>query len=160
MRTYPENIEELEKKHSFSFPIDDKKLELIFENIILRHDIAYIFFKSRILNLLKQQNLFENEIYSASFLNRKFNQTDRLKIYKAVKNQLPMLVRERKNWSLFSLFHLNEEPEINTSVLTIRDLIVDLIKRNRLTIKGEFETFFKHELDNLHYNTLRKSIKT
>jgi len=27
MRTYPENTEELEKKHSFSFPLDNKKLE-------------------------------------------------------------------------------------------------------------------------------------
>lgn len=151
MRTYPENTEELEKKHSFSFPLDNKKLELIHNNVILRNDIAYVFFKYRILNSLKRQNLFENELSSESFLDKKFNQTDRLKIYKAIKNQLPMPVSKRKKLSLHSLFHLNEEPKIDTRVLTIKDLIFDLIKQNRLTIKGEFETFFKHELDSLKY---------
>lgn len=151
MRTYPENTEELEKKHSFSFPLDNKKLELIHNNVILRNDIAYVFLKSRILNSLKMQNLFENELFSESFLDKKFNQTDRLKIYKAIKNQLPMPVSERKKLSLYSLFQLNEKPKIDTRVLTIKDLIFDLIKQHRLTIKGEFETFFKHELDNLKY---------
>ncbi|MGH1388418.1 hypothetical protein [Kordia sp.] len=151
MRTYPENIEELEKKHNFSFPLDNKKLELIHNNVILRNDIAYVFFKSRILNLLKMQNLFENELSSESFLDKEFNQTDRLKIYKAIKNQLPMPVSERKKLGLYSLFHLNEKPKIDTRALTIKDLIFNLIKQNRLTIKGEFETFFKHELDNLKY---------
>ncbi|WP_452601975.1 hypothetical protein [Pontimicrobium sp. MEBiC06410] len=151
MRTYPENTEELEKKHSFSLPLDNKKLELIHNNIILRNDIAYVFFKYRILNSLKRQNLFENELSSESFLDKKFNQTDRLKIYKAIKNQLPMPVSKRKKLSLHFLFHLNEEPKIDTRVLTIKDLIFDSIKQNRLTIKGEFETFFKHELDSLKY---------
>ncbi len=62
-----------------------------------------------------------------------------------------MPVSKRKKLSLHSLFHLNEEPKIDTRVLTIKDLIFDLIKQNRLTIKGEFETFFKHELDSLKY---------
>ncbi len=151
MRTYPENIKELEKKHSFSFPLDNKKLELIHNNVILRNDIAYVFFKSRILNSLKMQNLFENELSSESFLEEKFNQTDRLKIYKAIKNQLPLPISEKKKLSLYSLFKLNEKPKIDTRVLTIKALIFDLIKQNRLTIKREFETFFKNELDNLKY---------
>lgn len=149
MRTYPENTKELEKKHSFSFPLDKKKLELIQNNVILRNDIAYVFLKSRILNSLKMQNLFENELFSESFLDKKFNQTDRLKIYKAIKNQLPVPVSERKRLNLPSLFQLNEKPKIDTRVLTLKDLIFDLIKQHRLTIKGEFETFFKHELENL-----------
>ena len=45
MRTYPENTKELEKKHSFSFPLDKKKLELIHNNVVLRNDIAYVFLK-------------------------------------------------------------------------------------------------------------------
>lgn len=151
MKTYPENTEELEKKHSFSFPLDNKKLELIHNNVILRNDIAFVFFKSRILNSLKMQNLFENELSNESFLDKKFNQTDRLKIYKAIKNQLPQPASESKKLSLYSLFHLNEKPKIDTRVLTIKDLICDLIKQNRVTIKGEFETFFKDELDNLKY---------
>lgn len=151
MRTYPENIEELEKKHSFSFPLDNKKLELIHNDVILRHDIAYVFLKSRILNSLKMQNLFENELFNESFLDKKFNQTDRLKIYNAIKNQLPMPVSERVKLSLYSLFQLIEKPKIDTSVLTIKELIFDLIKQHRLIIKGEFGTFFKHELDNLKY---------
>ncbi|WP_431164854.1 hypothetical protein [Tenacibaculum halocynthiae] len=93
------------------------------------------------------QNLFENELFSESFLYKKFNQTDRLKIYKAIKNQLPMPVSERKKLSLSSLFQLNQKPKIDTKVLTIKNLIFDLIKQHRLTIKGEFETVFKHELD-------------
>jgi len=151
MRTYPKNTEELEKKHSFCFPIDNKKLELIYNNVILRHDIAYVLLKSRILNSLKMHNLFENELFSELFLDKKFNQTDRLKIYKAIKNQLPMPVSERKKLSLYSLFQLNKKPKIDTRVLTVRDLIFDLIKQQRLTIKGEFKTFFKPELDNLNY---------
>ena len=63
MRTYPESTEELEKKHSFNFPLDNKKLELIHNNVILRNDIAYLFFKSRILNSLEMQNLFEKRRY-------------------------------------------------------------------------------------------------
>ncbi|WP_299677118.1 hypothetical protein [uncultured Tenacibaculum sp.] len=151
MRTYPKNTEELEKKHNFSFPLDNKKLELIHSNIILRNDIAYLFFKSRILNSLQTQNLFKNELSSESFLNKKFNQTDRLKIYKAIKKQLPLEVGDRKKLSLYSLFNLNEKPKIDTRISTINDLIFDLIKKNRLIIKREFETFFKHELDNLKY---------
>ncbi|MGG8495790.1 hypothetical protein ACQY1Q_05200 [Tenacibaculum sp. TC6] len=149
MRTYPKNTKELEKKHSFSFPLDKTKLELIQNNVILRNDIAYVFLKSRILNSLKTHNLFESELFSESFLDKKFNQTDRLKIYNVIKNQLPMLVSERNKLSLSSLFQLNEKPKIDTRVLTIKDLIFDLIKQHRLTIKEEFETFFKYELDNL-----------
>jgi len=151
MRTYPKNTEELEKKHNFSFPIDDKKLEFIRNNVILRNDIAYVFFKSRILNSLKMKNLFENELSSESFLDKKFNQADRLKIYKAIKNQFPLPVSERKKLSMYSLFHLHEKSKIDTRVLTIKELICDLIKQNRLTIKEEFKTFFKPELDNLKY---------
>jgi hypothetical protein len=151
MRIYPENLDELEKKHSFSFPLDNKMLELIHKNVILRNDIAFIFFKSRIIDSLKMQNLFEKELFSESFLEKKFNQTDRLKIYKAIKNQLPQPVSESKKLSLYSLFHLNKKPKIDTSVLTIKDLICDLIKQNRVTIKSEFETFFKDELDNLKH---------
>ena len=135
MRTYPENTEELKNKHNFSFPIDKEKLEFIHNNIILRHDIAFVFLKYRILNSLKKQNLFENGLYSESFLDKKFNQTDRLKVYKAIKNQLPQPVSESKKFSLYSLFHLNEKPKIDPRVLTIKDLIFDLIKQNRVTIK-------------------------
>lgn len=84
-------------------------------------------------------------------MNKKFNQTDRLKIYKAIKKQLPPEVGDRKKLNLYSLFNLNEKPQIDTSISTINDLIFDLIKQNRLIIKREFETFFKHELDNLKY---------
>lgn len=94
-------------------------------------------------------NLFKNELLSESFLDKKFNQTDRLKIYSAIKNQLPMLVSERNKLSLSSLFQLNKKSKIDTRILTIKDLIFDLIKQHRLTIKEEFETFFKYELDNL-----------
>ncbi|WP_417799747.1 hypothetical protein [Tenacibaculum sp.] len=149
MRTYPNNTKELEKKHSFSFPLDKTKLKLIQNNVILRNDIAYIFLKFRILNSLKMHNLFENELFNESFLEKKFNQTDRLKIYSAIKNQLPTLVTERNKLNFSSLFLLNEKPKIDTRVLTIKDLIFDLIKQHRLTIKEEFETFFKYELDNL-----------
>ncbi|RBW61423.1 hypothetical protein DS884_03695 [Tenacibaculum sp. E3R01] len=147
MRTYPRNTKELEIKHSFSFPVDKTKLELIQNNVILRNDIAYVFLKSRILNSLKMHNLFENELFSESFLDKKFNQTDRLKIYNAIKNQLLIPVSKRNKLSLSSLFQLNDRPKIDTRVLTIKDLIFDLIKQYRLTIKGEFETFFKYELD-------------
>ncbi|WP_348722511.1 hypothetical protein [Tenacibaculum sp. 190524A05c] len=151
MRTYPKNTKELEKKHCFSFPIDKTKLELIQNNVILRNDIAYVFLKSRILNSLEIHNLFENELFSESFLDQKFNQTDRLKIYNAIKNQFPMLVNKKTKLSLPSLFQLNKKTKIDTRVLTIKDLIFDLIKEHRLTIKEEFETFFKYELDNLKY---------
>ena len=106
MRTFPKNIEELNDKHSFSFPIDSEKLALIQNNIILRNDIAFLLLKSRILNSLKKQNLFENELSNESFLDKKFNNTDRLKIYKAIKNHLPKPVRERKKLLLHSLFQL------------------------------------------------------
>jgi hypothetical protein len=151
MRTYPENTEDLKNKHNFSFPIDKQKLELIHNNIILRHDIAFVFLKHRILNSLKTQSLFENELSSDLFLDKKFNTTDRLKIYNAIKSQLPQPERAPKKLRLYSLFHLNEKPKIDTRALTIRDLICDLIKQSRVTIKGEFETFFKDELDNLKY---------
>ncbi|GGG32083.1 hypothetical protein GCM10011344_36250 [Dokdonia pacifica] len=74
------------------------------------------------------QNLFENELSSESFLDKKINQTDRLKIYKTIKNQFPVPVNERKKLSLYSLFYLNEKPNINSRLLTIKDLICDLIK--------------------------------
>lgn len=151
MRTYSENIAEIENKHDFRFPIDKEDLELIHNNIILRHDIAFVFLKYRILNSLKKQNLFENELSSDPFLDKKFNTTDRLKIYNAIKNQLPKPLRESNKSPLYSLFYLNKKPKIDTRVLTIRDLICDLIKQNRITIKAEFEAFFKNELDNLKY---------
>ena len=106
MRTFPENIEEFKQKHSFSFPIDSEKLALIQNNIILRNDIAFLLLKSRILNSLKKQNLFENELSSESFLDKKFNNTERLKIYNAIKNHLPQPVRENKKLLLHSLFQL------------------------------------------------------
>lgn len=203
MRTYPENIKELEKKHSFSFPIDSIKLESIRHNIILRHDIAFLFFKSRILNSLKKQNLFKNELSNDSFLDKKFNTTDRLKIYNAIKKQLAQPIRNNKELLLYSLFHLgvfllpwiiyiiityteetfklfsftnsksfvflfiigillvigfnyifggffkNDKSQIDIRVLTIRELICDLIKQNRIDIKENFEFFFKNELENL-----------
>lgn len=151
MRTYPENTEELKNKHNFSFPINKEKLELIHNNIILRHDIAFLFLKYSILNSLKKQNLFANELSSNPFLDKKFNTTDRLKIYNAIKKQLPQPVTEGKKLHLYSLFHLNEKPRNHTKILTIRDLIYDLIKQNKKTIKEEFETFFKDELENLKY---------
>ena len=55
-----------------------------------------------------------------------------------------MPVSERNKLSLYSLFQLNEKPKIDSRVLTIKDLIFDLIKQHRLTINGDFETFFKH----------------
>ncbi|MFC0878998.1 hypothetical protein ACE01N_20555 [Saccharicrinis sp. FJH2] len=57
MRTYPENIEQLEKKHNIRFPVSEKVLVLISENIILRHDLAFLFLKNRILELLKERNI-------------------------------------------------------------------------------------------------------
>lgn len=151
MRTYPKNIAEISEKHSFYFPIDNDKLKVIYDHTILRHDIAYVFLKSRILNSLKIHNLFENELFSDPFLDKEFNQADRLKIYRALKNEHPLLVIERNKLSLYSLFQLNEKPKIDTSVLTIRDLIVDLIKKHRFTIKEDFKTFFKEEINNLNY---------
>jgi len=149
MRTYPENTEALKTKHNFSFPIDKVKLELIESNIILRHDIAFLLLKNRILNSLKKEKLFVNKLSSESFLDKKFNQSDRLKIYKAIKNQLPQPVNKSAKSSLYSLFHLAEKPKIDTRTSTIKELIFDLIKQNRSTIKGEFETFFKQDIDNL-----------
>jgi len=151
MRTYPKNTAELAKKHSFYFPIDNDKLKIIYNNTILRHDIAYIFLKSKILNSLKTYNLFENELFSESFLDKEFNQADRLKIYKAIKNLHPLLVIERNKLSLFSLFQLSDKPKIDTRVLTIRDLIFDLIKKHRLIIKEDFKTFFNDELGKSNY---------
>ena len=101
MRTYPKSIKELEKKHSFSFPVDKEKLESIRNNIILRHDIAFLFLKSRILNSLKKQKDFENEISLDSFLDKKIENIDRIKIYNIIKNQIPLPVKEDEKLILY-----------------------------------------------------------
>ncbi len=104
MRTYPENIEELEKKHSFSLPITQQKIESIRSNIILRHDIAYLILKSRILTSLKGLDEFENQVALDSFLDKKVDSKDRLKIYNRIKNQIPLPMKESKNLTLYFLF--------------------------------------------------------
>lgn len=128
MRTYPENIIELEQKHNFSFPIDQAKLERIQIDIILRHDLVYVFLKYRILNAIKKQHIYEDEVFTNSFMDREFNQGDRIKIYKAFKNQLPLLF-----W--------------DTGVLTIRTFICKIIGRNRNDIKAKFEVVFKDDIE-------------
>ncbi|CAL2075529.1 conserved protein of unknown function [Tenacibaculum sp. 190524A02b] len=203
MRTYPENSKELEKKHNFSFPVSEQKLESIRSNIILRHDIAFLFLKSRILNSLKKQGLFENELLLDSFLDKKINTNDRLRIYNTIKNQLPLPVKEHEKLALYYLLLLgcflfpwitylviaskeeiymlfsfaypklfvvlfligvlivtgfdylfghylkNEKPPIDTSTLTVREFICNLIGKNRADIKDKFEIIFKDDLENL-----------
>lgn len=203
MRTYPENIKGLEKKHSFSFPINKQKLDSIHSNIILRHDIAFLFLKSRILNSLKEQNKFEDEVSLDSFLDKEIGKIDRIIIYNTIKDQIPLPIKEPVKSVLYSsllfgvfllpwiiyvivvskeeilmlfsfaypklfmflflivvftlvgfdyLFgHLfkNEKPSIDTSALTIRGFICNLIRDNRKDIKEKFETIFKNDLENL-----------
>ncbi|WP_299838491.1 hypothetical protein [uncultured Tenacibaculum sp.] len=101
MRTYPKNITELEKKHDLSFPINKQKLDRIYSDIILRHDIAFLLLKSRILNALKEQSSFKDEVFLDSFLDKKFNSGDRLKIYNSIKDKMPLPVKEDKNMFLY-----------------------------------------------------------
>ncbi len=106
MRTYPENSKELEKKHGFSFPIDKQKLEIIHDNLILRHDLAFLFLKSRTLNSLSQQNKFKNEVFLDSFLDKRFDSNDRLKIYNTIKDKIPLPVKEDEKLFLYYLLLL------------------------------------------------------
>lgn len=101
MRTYPKNINDLEKKHGFSFPISKQDLESIHDDIILRHDLAFLFLKSRILNSLKNHNKFKNKISLDSFLDKKIDNQDRLKIYNTIKNNLPLPIKEDENLFLY-----------------------------------------------------------
>jgi len=89
MRTYPKNIKELEEKHNFSLPINEQKLETIRNDIILRHDFAFLFLKSRILNSLKEENKIKDDISLDSFLEKKIGNKDRIRIYNAIRDKIP-----------------------------------------------------------------------
>ncbi|WP_196887518.1 hypothetical protein [Aureivirga sp. CE67] len=149
MRTYPENIEELEKKHDFSFPINPQKLETIQSNLILRHDIAFLFLKLRIVNSLQEKNIFKNEANLDSFLDKKFDTSDRLKIYNAIKNNIVLSFKKEEK-SLFhyllNSFSRKEKPDIDTRVTTIREFICSIIKQHRIDIKENFELIFKKDI--------------
>lgn len=106
MRTYPENIKELEKKRNFVFPISKQKLESIRSNIILRHDLAFLFLKSRILNSLKERNDFKNEASLDSFLDKRIANKDRIKIYNTIKSQIPLPLKKDNKLFLYSLLLL------------------------------------------------------
>ena len=101
MRTYPKNIIELEKKHDLSFPVNQQKLDRIYSDLILRHDITFLLLKSRILNTLKEQSSFKDEVFLDSFLDKKFNSSDRLKIYNLIKGKMSLPVKEDKNMFLY-----------------------------------------------------------
>ncbi|TCI85542.1 hypothetical protein [Tenacibaculum sp. M341] len=95
MRTYPKDIKKLEEKHSFNFPINQQKLERIQSDVILRHDITFLFLKSRILNTLREKEEFKNRVTHESFLDKKIGSTDRLKIYNAIKNKVHLSVHKK-----------------------------------------------------------------
>ncbi len=106
MRTYPKDIKKLEEKHNFSFPLNQQKLERIQSDVILRHDIAYLFLKSRILNVLKEKEDFKNKVNHESFLDKKIGSTDRLKIYNIIKNKIHLSVHKSPLSSLYPYFIL------------------------------------------------------
>lgn len=97
MRTYPEHIKELENKHNITFTNSDRVFENLQKNIILRHDLAYLFLKTRIFNALEEDKVFVNEIDYDSVLDKKLNTAERLKVYYSIKNRLPLLIRQKKN---------------------------------------------------------------
>lgn len=111
MRTYPENIKELEQKHKFSLPIDKQKLETIHNDIILRHDIAFLFLKSRILNSLKEEIKSSRDISLDSVLDKKIGNRDRKRIYNAISDKIPFPMGSLEKtgkyyWVLLGIFIL------------------------------------------------------
>lgn len=97
MRTYPEHIKDLENKHHITFTNSDQVFENLQKNIILRHDLAYLFLKTRIFYALEEDKVFVNEIDYDSVLDKKLNTTERLKVYNSIKNRLPLPLQEKKN---------------------------------------------------------------
>ncbi|KAB1154250.1 hypothetical protein F7018_14870 [Tenacibaculum aiptasiae] len=171
MRTYPENIKELEKKHNFVFPISKQKLESIRNNIILRHDLAFLFLKSRILNSLKERDDFKKEASLDSFLDKRIANKDRFKIYNTIKSQIPLPLKENDKLFLYSLLILgafllpwlvyaiivSKEEILMLFSLAYPKLFVALFLIGILIVAGfdhAFGHFFKKEKPSIDTNVL------
>ncbi len=94
MRSHPENIEQLKSKHNFNFLFSDKELKTIKSDVILRHDISFLFLKNRIFSFSSKQPHLKESITLESKIKNLFSDKDRVKVYNDFEKVIPFYIEE------------------------------------------------------------------
>ena len=123
MRTYPNNIKELVEKHDFILPINKNSEELLIKNIILRHDLAFLFLKERIFKVFSKLKETNNSITLESKIEQVIGNKRRKEIYNSIRKEIPFYTEGLKRSFIYYLIILLVflTPSIVFLIMTIKD---------------------------------------